>query len=78
MSAWPAYQRLLGWAEGQGLGRRPAETTRQFSNRLGTQVPEAATVIDLLTQTFEWERYGGETASREKLQLLGEAVSNLR
>ena len=43
-----------------------------------TQVPEAATVIDLLTQTFEWERYGGETASREKLQLLGEAVSNLR
>jgi hypothetical protein len=56
--AWAAYQRLLGWAERQGLGRRPAETTGQLSVRLAEHVPDAAQAIALVTQTYEWERYG--------------------
>jgi hypothetical protein len=75
--AWTAYQRLLAWADERGLGRRPAETTGQFSMRLAGHVPEAAPSVDLVTQVFERERYGGEHAGGEALGRVRRALSSL-
>ena len=77
LDAWRAYERLLVWAESQGVARRPAETPGQFATRLGAAYPETATVVDLVTQTFEWERYGGINPSRERVDLLGERLRSL-
>lgn len=77
LDAWRAYQRLLAWAESQGLSRRPAETPGQFATRLETAYPEAATVVDLVTRTFEWERYGGVNPSRERIDRLRDGLGSL-
>jgi hypothetical protein len=78
LDAWFVYQRLLRWADSQGLGRRPAETTGQFSYRLAQHVPEAAEVVALVTQTFEWERYGSIQPRIDHLQSAREALDTLK
>jgi hypothetical protein len=77
VDAWSAYQRLLAWADERGLGRRPAETTRQLETRLARQVPEAASDVDLVTRAFEWERYGGVPPPGDALRRIGEALGHL-
>jgi hypothetical protein len=67
-SMWSVYQRLLTWADAQGLGRRPAETTTQLSDRLAREVPDAATAVDVVTRAFESERYGGVAAPPDRLE----------
>ncbi len=75
--AWAAYQRLLTWADQQGLGRRPAETTGQLSARLATHTPAAAHAVDLVTRTYEWERYGGLHPRPDGLRRVKEALRSL-
>jgi Domain of unknown function (DUF4129) len=75
--AWRAYQSMLAWAQQQGLGRRPSETTGQFERRLSREVPEAAAVVDLVTRTFEQERYGSVAAPGERLQEVRKALATL-
>jgi len=75
--AWAAYARLLAWADERGLGRRPAETTRQLQHRLAHQVPESAASVDVVTQAFEWERYGGVQPRADVLRRVREALSNV-
>jgi hypothetical protein len=57
-NAWEAYRGLLQWAERQGLARRPAETTGQLQARLAKHAPASADAVDLVTSTYERERYG--------------------
>ena len=75
--SWSAYQHLLRWADDQGLGRRPSETTGQLGVRLAHQVPDAAATVDLVTRAFEWERYGGVPAAAERLRGIREALGRL-
>ena len=77
LDAWSAYQRLLRWAELQGLGRRAAETTGQLSSRLSTRVPEIAEAVDLVTRTYEWERYGAVHPPRDRLRRVQAALDAL-
>ena len=75
--SWAVYQRLLAWAERQGLGRRPAETTGQLQARLRQHAPEAAAALELLTRTYEWERYGAIHPPADRLRRLREALRQL-
>ena len=75
--AWAAYQRLLEWAARQGLGRRPPETTGQLRTRLARHAPEAANAVDLVTDTWEWERYGEIHPRHERLRRVHEALRHL-
>jgi len=75
--SWAAYQRLLTWAERQGLGRRPAETTGQLQARLREHAPETANAVDLLTRTYEWERYGAVHPPADRLRRLQAALKAL-
>jgi hypothetical protein len=77
VDAWAAYQRLLEWASQQGLGRRPTETTGQLQSRLNRQVPMAAESVDLVTVTYEQERYGTIHPPRDRLQRLRAALTRL-
>lgn len=77
LNAWAAYRVLLEWAERHGARRRPAETTQQFGSRLVRQAPDAAETIELVTRTFEWERYGDIPPSLDHLRRLERAVRNL-
>ena len=77
LEAWRAYQRLLAWAETQGLSRRASETPAQFALRVRAAFPDSALVVDLVTRAFEWERYGGVNPSRERLEEVREALSAL-
>jgi Domain of unknown function (DUF4129) len=72
---WSIYRRLLDWAEAQGLGRRASETTGQFSARLAREVPEAGPAVDLVTRTFESERYGGLAAPADRLHRADEVMT---
>ena len=75
--SWAAYQRLLAWAERQGIGRRPAETTGELQARLRRQAPEAAAAVELLTRTYEWERYGAVHPPADRLRRLRDALRQL-
>jgi Domain of unknown function (DUF4129) len=75
--SWAAYQRLLKWAERQGLGRRPAETTGQLQARLRAHAPQTANAVELLTSTYEWERYGAVHPPADRLRRIREAVRAL-
>jgi hypothetical protein len=75
--SWAAYQRLLAWAARQGLGRRPAETTGQLQARLRQHAPEAANAVELLTTTYEWERYGAIHPPADRLRRLQAALKAL-
>ena len=74
LDAWTAYQRLLRWAEVHGLSRRPAETTGQLSARLAHYAPDAAEAVDLVTRTYEWERYGAVHPPRDRLRRIQAAL----
>jgi hypothetical protein len=76
-NAWAVYRRLLAWAEGQGLGRRPAETTRQLQSRLARYKPDAADTVDLVTDAYEWERYGDVRPAPDRLRRIGQALAAL-
>jgi hypothetical protein len=75
--AWAAYQRLLAWAERQGLGRRPAESTGQLRARLAQHAPENADGLSLVTSTYEWERYGNVHPPGDRLQRVRAALAAL-
>jgi hypothetical protein len=75
--AWAAYAQLLQWAARQGLGRRPPETTGQFQARLTRHSPEAANTVDLVTSTYEYERYGDVHPPGDRLRRLREALAAL-
>jgi hypothetical protein len=77
VDAWSAYQQLLAWAARQGAPRRPPETTGQLQARLSQQAPEAATAVDLITTTYEYERYGDVHPPSERLQRLRAALAAL-
>ena len=77
LDAWAAYRALLDWADRHGARRRPAETTQQFGSRLVRQVPDSAEIVDLVTRTFEWERYGDVRPSLDRLRRLERAVRAL-
>jgi hypothetical protein len=75
--AWAAYQRLLTWAERQGLGRRPAETTGQLQTRLAQYAPSASEAVNVVTETYEWERYGEVHPAIDRLRRVREALRGL-
>jgi hypothetical protein len=75
--SWAVYQRLLAWADRQGLGRRPAETTGQLQARLRQHAPEAAGALELLTRTYEWERYGAIPPPADHLRRVQAALESL-
>jgi Domain of unknown function (DUF4129) len=62
-----AYRSLLAWARAEGLPRRAAETTQQFLDRLIRHAPEASATFDLVTEVYEWDRYGEKPPTRERL-----------
>ncbi|HEV7663002.1 MAG TPA: DUF4129 domain-containing protein [Chloroflexota bacterium] len=75
--AWTAYRRLLEWAREQGLTRRAAETTGQLRTRLKAHAPAVASAVDLLTTTYEDERYGNIAPHTDRLKRLDAAVEAL-
>ncbi|HEX8967870.1 MAG TPA: DUF4129 domain-containing protein, partial [Chloroflexota bacterium] len=75
--AWAAYAGLLSWAELQGLGRRPWETTGQLSARLARHAPEAANAVDLVTHAYEWQRYGAIYPAHDHLRRVQAALAAL-
>lgn len=77
VDAWAAYQRLLSWAEQQGLARRPAETLGELQRRLSRYAPDATEAVELLTRTYEWERYGAIKPPRDRLGRLARAAASL-
>jgi hypothetical protein len=62
-----AYRQLLAWARDQGITRRESETTQQFLLRLDRHVPEAAPAFELITDVYEWDRYGHKPTPRDRL-----------
>jgi hypothetical protein len=72
-----AYRNLLEWAERKGLGRRPAETTGQLRARLTAQAPETTETVDLVTSTYESDRYGQVQPSGDLLQRVQAAIKGL-
>jgi Domain of unknown function (DUF4129) len=77
VDAWAAYRGLLEWAERRGQGRRPAETTGQLRSRLATQAPETSEAVDLVTSTYEWERYGQVVPVADRLRRVRQALASL-
>jgi hypothetical protein len=77
VDAWAAYRGLLEWAERRGQGRRPAETTGQLQSRLATHAPETSEAVDLVTSTYEWERYGQVVPVADRLRRVRQALASL-
>jgi uncharacterized protein DUF4129 len=77
VDAWAAYRGLLEWAERRGQGRRPAETTGQLQSRLATHAPETTEAVDLVTSTYEWERYGQVPPVADRLRRVRQALAAL-
>jgi hypothetical protein len=77
VDAWSAYQRLLEWAARQGIPRRPPETTGELQARLNEHAPESATAVDLITSTYEYERYGDVAPPADRLTRLRGALADL-
>jgi hypothetical protein len=71
------YRRVLDWAAQRGLPRRPAETTGQLQSRLAAQEPELAAPLALLTETYEWDRYGQLVPPHERLRRAREALASV-
>jgi hypothetical protein len=72
-----AYRDLLDWAERQGIGRRPAETTGQLKARLAAHAPDSADTVDLVTSTYEWDRYGQRQPPGDLLRRVQAALRRL-
>jgi hypothetical protein len=62
-----AYRSLLAWARTQGITRRDSETTQQFLVRLDRHAPDAAPAFELITDVYEWDRYGHKPTPRDRL-----------
>ena len=62
-----AYRSLLAWAHTQGLARRQSETTQQFRARLAHHAPDVAGSFELITDVYEWDRYGQNPTPRDRL-----------
>jgi hypothetical protein len=77
VDAWLAYRRLLDWAARQGVARRPPETTGQLQARLNERAPESAGAVDLITETYENERYGEIHPPGDRLTRLRAALAAL-
>jgi hypothetical protein len=66
-NAREAYRQLLAWARARGITRRESETTHQFLVRLDQHAPDAAPAFELITDVYEWDRYGHKPSPRERL-----------
>lgn len=52
------YAQFLGWAQGEGRPRRPAETPSELGAALGRRRPELCRDIECITQAYLQVRYG--------------------
>jgi hypothetical protein len=77
VDAWAAYRQLLEWAASKGLSRRPSETTGQLQKRLGTIAPDSNDAVDLVTTTYEWDRYGQIPPPPDRLRRVRQALAAL-
>ena len=77
VDAWAAYRGLLEWAERRGQGRRPAETTGQLQSRLASHAPESTEAVELVTSTYEWDRYGQVPPVADRLRRVRQALAAL-
>jgi hypothetical protein len=77
VDAWAAYRQLLEWAASKGLSRRPSETTGQLQTRLAVQTPENNEAVGLVTNTYEWERYGQIPPPPDRLRRVRQALATL-
>jgi hypothetical protein len=77
VDAWAAYRQLLEWAASKGLSRRPSETTGQLQKRLATQAPESTEAVDVVTTTYEWDRYGQIPPPPDRLRRVRQALAAL-
>jgi Domain of unknown function (DUF4129) len=75
--AWSAYRTLLEWAAQHGIQRRAPETTQQLQARILAREPRAAEVVDVVTETFESERYGAQHPPADRLRRVQAAVREL-
>lgn len=75
--AWAAYRGLLEWAAARGQGRRPAETTGQFRDRLSRLAPDTAPAVDLVTSTYEADHYGALPTPLDRLRRVTQALRSL-
>jgi hypothetical protein len=75
--ALAAYRSLLDWADHKGLGRRRSETTGQLQARLSTQSPETTDAVDVVTSTYEYERYGQIPPPPDRLKRVRQALAAL-
>jgi hypothetical protein len=75
--AWAAYRALLDWADRRGLGRRPSETTGQLQSRLAAQAPETTEAVDVVTSTYEQQRYGQIPPVADRLRRVRQALATL-
>jgi Domain of unknown function (DUF4129) len=76
-NAREAYRQLLAWARDQGITRRESETTQQFLLRLDRHVPEAAPAFELITDVYEWDRYGHKPTPRDRLAAVRRQLEKL-
>jgi hypothetical protein len=76
--AWAVYRAMLDWAAANGMSRRPSETVHQVQARLSRYAPEASADIDVLSATYELERYGAERPSSDALRRAARALEHLR
>jgi hypothetical protein len=72
-----AYRSLLAWAEQRGIGRHASETTPQLQDRLVHAAPDSREAVDLVTRTYEWERYGDVHPPNDRLQRVLAALRGL-
>jgi len=75
--AWAAYRQLLEWAASKGLSRRPSETTGQLQSRLARLAPDSNEAVDLVTSTYEWDRYGQIPPRPDRLRRVRQALAAL-
>ncbi|MBV9175332.1 MAG: DUF4129 domain-containing protein [Chloroflexi bacterium] len=76
--AWAAYRAMLEWAAANGVPRGPSETVHQLQTRIVERAPDASSAVDLLSTTYEEERYGAVRPSSEALRRAAQAVERLR
>jgi hypothetical protein len=59
------------------VARRDAETTQQFRHRLAHHAPDAAASFDLITDVYEWDRYGHKPTPRDRLNAVRRHLQRL-
>jgi hypothetical protein len=71
------YERLLRWGRRGGLPRRPAETPREYGDRLGDFYPFFKEEIYLIIQGYQEEVYGELDLPAEQGGLIRQAIRRL-